>query len=161
MTKTPYLAIPLLIFQLGVSPLATADRHVDPPVVSHAVQGEFDNITGSLKFAIQNQGLVLSGTSHLQEMLERTATDLGYEKGIYLDAISYEFCSADLAHKMFNSDRRNVATCPMTIAAYVLPDAPDTVQLSYRNPVLATEDAELEGEIRALFEAIIEEATAW
>lgn len=161
MTKTPFLAIPLLVFQLGVAAPATADCHVDPPVVSHAVEGEFDNVTTSLKFAIQNQGLVLSGTSHLQEMLERTATDLGYEKGTYLEAIAYEFCSADLAHKMFKSDRRNVATCPMTIAAYVLPDAPGTVQLSYRNPVLATEDVDLENEIKALFEAIIEEATAW
>ncbi len=161
MMKSPYLAIPLLAFQLWASPMAAADCHVQAPVVSHAVEGEFDSVTTSLKFAIQNQGLVLSGTSHLQEMLERTATDLGYEKGLYLDAVSYEFCSADLAHKMFNSDRRNVATCPMTIAAYVLPDAPGTVQLSYRNPVLATEDVKLEKEIRALFEAIIEEATAW
>jgi len=88
MMKSPYLAIPLLAFQLWASPMAAADCHVQAPVVSHAVEGEFDSVTTSLKFAIQNQGLVLSGTSHLQEMLdvvERLGAETDYVRVDVLD----------------------------------------------------------------------------
>lgn len=151
----------LIAVPLFWSATAASAETGDGPIVTHEVKGDFEGVSTNVKFAISNQGLVISGTSHLQEMLDRTAADLGYEGGKYVKALSYEFCSADLAHKMFLSDRRNVATCPMTIAVYVLPESSDTVVLAYRKPILAVPDEPLEKEIMELFETIIEETTAW
>ena len=157
-----YLTLVSLPLLLPATPaLAEDPRDEGEVIVTHEVEGDFDGVLSNLKFSIQNQGLVLSGESHLQDMLHRTALDLGYEDDKYLEAVTYEFCSADLAHKMFRSDRRNVATCPMSIAAYVLPGTPEVVHIAYRRPILAVEDEPLEKEIDALFRSIVEEATAW
>ncbi len=108
---------------------------------TRSIQGSFSDVRERLESAIANQGFTLSNSLHLQEMLQRTAKDLGMPDNRYLHAEAVEFCSAKLAHLMSQADPRNLANCPFVITLYVLPSQPTQVQVVYRLPVLAGKKA--------------------
>ena len=104
------------------------------PLARYHVEGKFENVVEDLKLAIQNQGLVIDHTSHINDMLVRTGKDLGTTKQIFLNAEAFAFCSAAVSRQMMEADPHNIAYCPYVIAVYVLPKEPKRVYVTFRRP---------------------------
>lgn len=154
------LAVGLLAWGPLVLPTAHAEASPSHPVREFTVADtDYDTVKFLLTEAIRNKGLLISGTLHVQEMLERTAADLGYPPSPYRQAESLEFCSADLSHKMIAVHPANLTVCPFTIALYTLQGDEATVYVAYEVPRLSGSGEEVEGHISALLDGIIEEVT--
>ncbi|MEW8458812.1 MAG: DUF302 domain-containing protein [Candidatus Thiodiazotropha endolucinida] len=117
----------------------------------------FEDVVDNIKMAIVERGLLVSGTLHVSDMLNRTAPDLGYAE-VFTKAESVEFCSALISHKMAQAAPENIAICPFTIAVYVKQTDAEQVYVAYRSPHLAGKGKEVADEIIALMEGIIEDS---
>jgi uncharacterized protein (DUF302 family) len=117
----------------------------------------FEDVVENIKMAIIERGLLVSGTLHVSDMLNRTAPDLGYAE-VFTKAESVEFCSALISHKMAQAAPENIAICPFTIAVYVKHADPQQVYVAYRSPLLAGSAKEATDEIITLLEGIIEDS---
>lgn len=102
-------------------------------VTAYQVDAEFEDVRFDLENAIVNRGLVIDYVSHIGDMLNRTAKDVGGEKQIYMQAQSMLFCSADLSRKAMEADAINIAYCPYAVFVFEQPDTPGTVTVGYRN----------------------------
>ncbi|MBT3048406.1 MAG: hypothetical protein G8D61_10740 [gamma proteobacterium symbiont of Ctena orbiculata] len=145
----------LLIFNLPCVAMGSGDT--TSPVKVFTSEEPFEDVVENIKMAIIEQGLLVSGTLHVSDMLNRTAPDLGYPE-IFAKAESVEFCSALLSHKMAQAAAENIAICPFTIAVYKKQADPDRVYLAYRVPSLAGSDDRVAAEIITLLEQIIEDS---
>jgi len=103
-------------------------------IVRYAVESDFESVKEELKFAITNEGLVITSESHIDEMLDRTGSDLGDAAKVYEHAVAFEFCSAKFSRLMMEADPHNIVFCPFVISVYSLPADPDTVYIAYRPP---------------------------
>ena len=130
----------------------------DDPVVTYPASGSYEEVVEALRTAVTNRGLLVSGTLHVQEMLERTGKDLGFPDPIYLRAESVEFCSAQMSHQMIAVDPRNLVICPFTVAVYVLASEPDQVYVGYRRQHLAGDAEEVLQAVTELVDGIAQEA---
>jgi uncharacterized protein (DUF302 family) len=117
----------------------------------------FEDVVENIKMAIIERGLLVSGTLHVSDMLNRTAQDLGFAE-VFTKAESVEFCSALISHKMARAAPENIAICPFTIAVYVKHADPEQVHVAYRPPHLAGSAKEATDEIISLLEGIIEDS---
>lgn len=120
----------LLLWCIGPAVLAGEE-----PMVRYSTRGDFNSVRENLELAITERGMVISGVSHVGEMLERTGKDLGAGGPLYRHAEIVEFCSAVLSRRMMEADPHNIVSCPFGIAIYVLPEEPDMVYVAYRRPV--------------------------
>jgi uncharacterized protein (DUF302 family) len=148
----------LALGSVAVAPAAETEG-ADVVQVFTAEDTDYETVKFFLTEAIRNKGLIISGTLHVQDMLERTAEDLGHSEGPYVKAESLEFCSADLSHKMIAAHPGNLTVCPFTIAVYTLKAEPETVYLTYQKPVLAGAATTVEQEIIDLLDGVIAEVT--
>jgi uncharacterized protein (DUF302 family) len=118
----------------------------------------FEEAMENVRMAIEARGMLVSGTLHVSDMLNRTGPDLGYDK-VFAKAESVEFCSAVISHKMTQLSPENMSICPFTIALFVKESEPEQLYLAYRRIMLAgDEDGEVTAEIYELFNGIIQEA---
>jgi uncharacterized protein (DUF302 family) len=117
----------------------------------------FEDVVENIKMAIIERGLLVSGTLHVSEMLNRTAPDLGYSE-IFSQAESVEFCSAVISHEMARAAPENIAICPFTIAVYVQRADPEQVYVAYRSPQLNGNGKQATVQIIDLLEGIIEDS---
>ena len=152
-----YIFLASLLVQTGIS-AASQDRPTSDLVVVYKAPYSFDEVKENLEFAITNQGLLIRGTMHIAEMLNRTGKDLGFEKQVYLKAEAIEFCSALLTHRMARIDPRNIAMCPFSIAVYVKTDEPAQVYVAFRKQFLAGDAEETVKAISDLINTIVKEA---
>ncbi len=127
----------------------------DLPLMVYETQGEFDDIKEDIEMAITDRGLLVSGTLHISDMLNRTGADLGYQKPVYHRAESIEFCSASVSHLMVSSHPANAAICPFTIAVYSLSADPEKVYLVFRRIYLAGEAQKATQVIFELMDSIV------
>jgi hypothetical protein len=148
-----------ILTTLVLGPHALANGPSDSPMAVYESALDYDFTKQNVELAVTGRGLIVSGTLHVADMLNRTAEDLGLEGDIYLKAESVEFCSAYLSHRMIAADPTNLTICPFTVAVYVLKSDPDTVYVAYRRPVLAGDGAAVEKEIIDLLDGIAREAT--
>jgi uncharacterized protein (DUF302 family) len=138
----------------------------EPPrndIVRYTVDGDFAGVKDALEMAIVNQGLVISSESRIDEMLKRTAEDLGIETRVYEHAVAFEFCSANYSRRMMEADPHNVVFCPFVIAVYQ-PAGQSAVYVAYRRPQLPAAGDEVEEALDAvadLLDTIAREATNW
>jgi uncharacterized protein (DUF302 family) len=96
----------------------------------------FEDVVENVKMGVVEQGLLVSGTLHVSDMLNRTAADLGFSE-VFAKAESVEFCSAQISHMMAQAAPENIGVCPFTISVYVKKEEPGQVYVSYRIPVLS------------------------
>ena len=129
------------------------------PIVIKELSDEFDAIKENIEMAVTGKGLRVSGTLHVSEMLNRTGSDLGFDKAIFEKAESVEFCSAVISHKMAVAHPSNISVCPFTIAVYTYTGKPETVYVSYRKPSLMGDAEDVTKDINELLSSIVEEAT--
>ncbi len=118
----------------------------------------FEDINESVRMAITDGGMIVSGTLHISDMLNRTGKDIGFDKNIFKKAEAVEFCSALISHKMAAVHPANVSMCPFTIAIYELNDEPGVVYLSYRRVKLLGNGKKVEEDIIALLQGIVDES---
>ncbi|MEJ2696635.1 MAG: DUF302 domain-containing protein [Candidatus Sulfobium sp.] len=113
---------------------SSGDERQDP-VVIRSVKGNFDTVWEDLKIVLAGRGLVVSGVSHVQKMLDRTGKALGRTKKIFARAKVLEFCSAVVSRDMMEENPHFIAFCPYQIAVYAIAGHEGKVYLSYRRLV--------------------------
>lgn len=105
------------------------------PVVSYVKDSaRFDDVRDDLKQAIERRGLVIDYQAEIGRMLERTGKDVGSTKPLYVDAQTFQFCSATLSRKTMEADPGNVVLCPYALVVYATVQKPDRVIVAYRRP---------------------------
>ncbi|MEJ2610460.1 MAG: hypothetical protein P8179_10310 [Candidatus Thiodiazotropha sp.] len=152
-----FWAVWLLLLSSGQVIASESVMDKSPPLRVFTSEESFEDVVDNIKMAIVNQGLLVSGTLHVSDMLNRTAPDLGYPQ-LFSKAESVEFCSALMSHKMSQAAAENIAICPFTIAIYVKLKEPDQVYIAYRPPLLMGDSVEATQAIIDLLEGIIEDA---
>ncbi len=147
----------VLMLWMGCA-LAGGEPSEDQQPVRIYTSGErFEDVVENIKLAIIERGMLVSGTLHVSEMLNRTAPDLGFSK-VFVKAESVEFCSALMSHKMSQAAPENIVICPFTIAVYVKQEQPDQVYVAYRRPLLAGDATETTAAILELLDGIVQDS---
>jgi uncharacterized protein (DUF302 family) len=146
-----------MLFFIAAPGMATGLADSAPVLKVFKSEEPFEDVVENIKMAIVERGLLVSGTLHVSDMLNRTAPDLGYAK-VFVKAESVEFCSALISHKMAQAAPENIAICPFTIAVYVQHAEPKQVYVAYRLPHLNGSAEQATDDIIALFDGIIEDS---
>ncbi|MCU7906047.1 MAG: hypothetical protein KZQ76_09410 [Candidatus Thiodiazotropha sp. (ex Epidulcina cf. delphinae)] len=146
----------LLLFSAGH--LSAVEPEADrSPVRVFTSEEPFEDVLENIEMAIIERGLLVSGTLHVSDMLNRTGPDLGFTQ-VFSKARSVEFCSALMSHKMSQAAAENIAICPFTIAVYVKLAEPDKVYAAYRPPQLVGDGGGAASAIVDMLEGIIEDS---
>ena len=140
-----------LAFAAGLAIAASAA--LADGMVSYTTDETFDDVVFGLENAILDQGLVVDGTSHVGDMLERTKKDVGSDMTVFLKADVYSFCSAKLSRKVMEVDPMNIRFCPYDIFVAQHPDTSDQTTIGYR----AFPEGEMK-EVEALLDTIVRSA---
>lgn len=143
------------IFILNI-PIAAA---VEDPVVTTKVEGNFHDVANSVRMAIIGKGINIAHELPASEMLNRTGPAYGYTTNTYNKARTFEFCSAEISHKLARQNPDNIVLCPFTISVYTLTTEPQYVRLSYRKPTGRPGSEQIVEEVIELISSIIEDAT--
>ncbi len=143
-------------WSFGVS--AGSDAPAVQFIVTYQTNDIFESVKENVEDAIIGRGMVIGRTLHAREMLDRTGPDLGFPRSVYLQAVSLEFCSALISHRMIAVDPVNIVVCPFTIAVYVRADDPDNVFVSFRWPEPVGDDGSIAFDIFSLLDGIAREA---
>lgn len=142
------------LFALATASLlsATAAAGTDGVIV-FSVEADADDVAFGIETAIVDRGFVIDHVSHVGEMLNRTASDVGAATQVYERAEVYLFCSAVLSRKMMEADPDNIAHCPYSVFLYELAGDSGKVHVGYRQ----MPEGEMK-EVEALLDAIAREA---
>lgn len=119
--------------QLIVSGFVLARGAVAGDIQSVELAADFALAHESVVEAIEGAGLVVTAIIPVNQMLVRTASDLGRVKSPYAEAETIQFCSARLAWLLVEEDVRQLTLCPLSLTIHSLPDKPGS-NLSYRSP---------------------------
>ena len=126
-----------------------------PEIRTYESELGFDDVAFGLESAILDRGLVVDHVSHVGDMLNRTAEDVGAERRIYEKADVYLFCSATLSREMMAADIENLGHCPYGVFVYEPAEPPGPVTVGHR----VYPEGPMK-EVEALLSDIAEEAVA-
>lgn len=143
------------IISLAPYPVIAAED----PVVTKKIEGDFHDVANSVRMAIIGKGINIAHELPASEMLNRTGPAYGYTTNTYNRARTFEFCSAEISHKLARQNPDNIVLCPFTISVYTLSSDPKFVRLSYRKPSGRPGSEEIVEEVIELISGIIEDAT--
>jgi uncharacterized protein (DUF302 family) len=126
----------------------------------YSKEAKFENVRDDLKAAIEARGLKIDSTSFIHTMLERTGKDVGSDKKIFKDAMSYSFCSASVSRKTMEADPGNIVFCPYTLTVYATDKEPGKVVVAYRPTQSVGSEASKAAlkEVNTLLDGIAKEA---
>ena len=142
----------LIVFGIAAA-LSSAAAAQEGSVAVYPVEAEFEDVAFGIESAILDRGFTIDHISHVGEMLNRTAADVGATTQVYERADVYLFCSAVLSRKMMEVDPANIGHCPYSVFLYELTGSSGTVHVGYRHmPEGAMQ------EVEALLNAIAREA---
>ncbi len=127
--------------------------------VTYPSTNDYQTTKENIELAIDGRGMLVSGTLHISEMLNRTGPDLGIKKPVFIKAESVEFCSSEISHKMVQASAVNLTVCPFTVSVYVLSNEPERVYVSYQRHQLAGNNGATEKLVNDLLDGIAIEAT--
>lgn len=92
---------------------------VSTTFAQEAVTTMFNGSAEDAKFAVESaivdRGLVIDYVSHVGDMLNRTAKDVGSDKKLFESADIFIFCSAVVSREVMEADPMNIAHCPYGI----------------------------------------------
>ena len=131
-----------------------ADPEVYGPALVYTTQGRFADVKSDIMDAITNRGMVISYTSHVKNMLDRTAEAVGEKENVYEEGETLLVCQSGLSHQLAKANPHNIVLCPWGISVYSLKEKPDIVYVSIRKPY---DDASYKP-IHELLQAIIHDA---
>ncbi|EGV49990.1 hypothetical protein QQ73_14180 [Candidatus Endoriftia persephone str. Guaymas] len=145
------LLMPLLASAGGEAPAAAGAVQI------YKSDEAYEDVIDNIKMAIEERGMLVSGTLHVSDMLNRTGPDLGY-KDVFKKAESVEFCSAVISHKMTQVTPENLVICPFTIAVYIKAAEPEQVYVAFRRQYLAGDSGKVTQEIFELLDGIVKDS---
>lgn len=119
-------------------------------VVVYPFDGDFEDAAFAAESAIVGRGLNIEYTSHVGEMLNRTAADVGSTKQIFVAANIYLFCSAVVSRHVMEADPLNIVNCPYSV--FVFEDA-EGIKIGHRNYPAGSMQ-----EVQTLLDNIVKEA---
>lgn len=119
--------------------------------------GTFEEVVDNIKMAIEERGMLVSGTLHVSDMLNRTGPDLGYQQ-VFERAESVEFCSASISHQMTQVAPENLVICPFTLSVFIRQDEPEQIYVAYRRLHLAGKAEQVTASIYEMLNGIIEDS---
>lgn len=144
---------------LIVALLSSATTAAANPVVTKKIEGDYFDVSRSVRSAIIGKGINVAHVLPASTMLHRTGSAFGYKDDIYSNAQIFEFCSAKISQKLSRLDPENIVLCPFTIGVYSLVKEPGLVYLSYRVPVGKPGSEDVAKEVVDLIEGIIDDAS--
>jgi uncharacterized protein (DUF302 family) len=97
------------------------------------LNADFQTAGEALRDAIEGAGLVVTAVMPVNQMLVRTAGDLGQGKSPFSDAETIQFCSARLAWELVSEDAAQLAFCPLALTLYRQPGGVGSV-IAWRSP---------------------------
>jgi hypothetical protein len=147
------------ILVLCILLLANGAQANEDPIVTTVVDGTFREISRNIRAAIIGKGIHIAHTLSASDMLRRTGPAYGYHNDVYADAEIFEFCSADISHKLARRHPDNIVLCPFTISVYTLIGEPGKVRISYRIPTGRPGTEPEINEILELIKGILDDAT--
>lgn len=124
------LVLPFALCTVGVT--GFADEVPVIPPVTYVTDMSFEDVSFAVENAIVGAGLVVEGTHLVGQMLARTKEDVGGTKDIFVDSITYNFCSAKVSRQVMEIDPANLQYCPYGIFVYQTVDKPDEVVVGHR-----------------------------
>lgn len=130
--------------------LTTATASLAADATTYPFDGAFEDATFAVENAIIGKGLVIDYTSHVGDMLNRTAEDVGSDVALFDAADIFIFCSATLSREVMEADATNIAYCPYGI---FVTDKDGEVEIGYRN----MPEGEMQ-KVQALLDEIVQEA---
>jgi len=148
----------LLLFTLCLPVWAQPVTPDDSPIRVYRSDMEYDEVRSNLEMAITGQGMRITNTLHISEMLERTAADTGLDKKLYENAESLEFCSILMSYKMSAANPANMATCPLTISIYQKAGDTENTYVAFRRPAMLGDASDVERALLEMLDEIVEEA---
>jgi len=153
-------AVLMRLFVYAIISLASYSvSAVEDPVVTTKIEGDFHDVANSVRMAIIGKGINIAHELPASEMLNRTGPAYGYTNNTYYKARTFEFCSAEISHKLARQHPDNIVLCPFTISVYTLASEPKVVRLSYRKPTGRPGSEKIVEEVIELISSIIEDAT--
>ena len=137
---------------LGLAMAGLPQIAIAQDAITYPFDGSFEDASFAIENAIIDRGLVIDYTSHVGEMLNRTAADMGSDVVIFDNAQIFLFCSAAVSRRVMEADPMNIMHCPYGI---LVADRGGEVMIGHRD----YPDGPMQ-EVEALLDAIILEATA-
>lgn len=122
------------IFFLAASLWASSSRATDDVWTEASGGTDVVRVREALVEAVEAAGLVVTAVIPFNDMLARTAGDLGRKASPFENAQIVQFCSAKLAWQLIEEEKQQLAICPLSIVVYATVEAPKKVMLSYRLP---------------------------
>lgn len=104
----------------------------EPAIEVYSKIGNFEEVRDNLALEVTRRGMALTHSIRINEMLEKTAKEVGAVRPVYLEAEALEFCSPGLGRKLMEANSSNIVFCPLMISIYVLPETPKVVNVAYR-----------------------------
>ncbi|HEB94945.1 MAG TPA: hypothetical protein ENI96_00770 [Sedimenticola thiotaurini] len=153
------MRLPTILLLLMAAPAVAVEpvTPADSPIVVYRSDDGYDDVRDALVTAIEGQGIKITNTLHIGDMLERTAADTGLTRRIYRKAESLEFCSIPLSYRMSLAHPANMATCPLTISIFQKATADDGVYLAFRRPRMLGDAADAERALLEFLDGIVQE----
>lgn len=99
-------------------PLGAQEMVESDTLKTWTLDASYEDARFGLKLAIESHGFVVDHVSHVGEMLNRTAADVGATRQVYAQAEVLQFCSATLSREMMEADPANIAFCPYGLFLY-------------------------------------------
>lgn len=120
----------------------------------------FEEVRDNLALEVTRRGMALTQTIAINDMLEKTAKDVGAIRPVYVNAEALAFCSPSLGRKLMEANSSNIVYCPLMVSIYVLPEAPKVVNVAYRRipKGSSTQSQKLFRDVDALVIGIIKDA---
>jgi uncharacterized protein (DUF302 family) len=125
----------LLFIVLTMAGSLRADSDI---VRQNAVGADFQSAREALVEAIEAEGLVVSASISFNDMLTRTAKEIGKGPSPYAKADVIQFCATRIAWKLVEESPENVALCPVSIVLYETVAKPGVVVFAFRVPARIT-----------------------
>lgn len=97
------------------------------------LNADFQTARDSVREAIEGAGFVVTAVVPFNQMLVRTAGDLGKGKSPFENAEIIQFCSARLAWQLVEENTAQMALCPLSLTVYSHSDVPGSL-ISWRSP---------------------------
>lgn len=124
---------PVEVNQAATTPAASDDQRAYMKV--RKLDAVFEDVRDDINTSITELGIKINNVSHIGDMLNRTAKDVGATKTVYAAAEAIEFCSATVSRATMEADPHNIIFCPYIISIYSLNDDPEHTYVAYRRPL--------------------------
>jgi uncharacterized protein (DUF302 family) len=149
LTPLKYLLVLIVLTMAG-------GLRAESDIVRHsAVGADFQSARDALVESIESEGLVVSASISFNDMLTRTAKEIGKGPSPYTKADVIQFCTTRIAWKLVEEAPENVALCPVSIVVYETVAKPGEVVIAFRAPARVTT---ARNELDALMQKIVDRA---